>query len=107
MQGRLAYMDSGHPTLQYSELIPEKFDHPDHHPALAFDYFSRHVLHHIDFITNLGLFRGYYLRYRIVTYIYDLPRNTCLTCTVNRPNNKLIFFDLYHKALVPCGNTTW
>ena len=40
MQGRLAYMDSGHPTLQYSELIPEKFEHPDHHSALAFDYFT-------------------------------------------------------------------
>lgn len=40
MQGRLAYMDSGHPTLQYSELIPEKFDHPEHHSALAFDYFT-------------------------------------------------------------------
>jgi kinetochore protein NDC80 len=33
-------MDSGHPTLQYSELIPEKFEHPDHHSALAFDYFT-------------------------------------------------------------------
>ncbi|KAI9457761.1 HEC/Ndc80p family-domain-containing protein [Lactarius psammicola] len=39
-KGRLAYMDSGHPTLQYSEIIPEKFDHPDHHAALAFDYFT-------------------------------------------------------------------
>ncbi|KAH9001736.1 HEC/Ndc80p family-domain-containing protein [Lactarius akahatsu] len=39
-KGRLAYMDSGHPTLQYSEIIPEKFDHPDHHSALAFDYFT-------------------------------------------------------------------
>ena len=33
-------MDSAHPTLQYSDIIPEKFEHPDHHSALAFDYFT-------------------------------------------------------------------
>ncbi|KAH9977211.1 HEC/Ndc80p family-domain-containing protein [Lactifluus volemus] len=39
-QGRLHYMESEHPTLQFSEIIPEEFDDPHHHAALAFDYFA-------------------------------------------------------------------
>jgi hypothetical protein len=33
-------MESEHPTLQFSEIIPEEFDDPHHHAALAFDYFA-------------------------------------------------------------------
>jgi len=33
-------MESEHPTPQYSDIIPEEFDDPNHHAALAFDYFS-------------------------------------------------------------------
>ena len=33
-------MESEHPTLQYSDVIPEEFDDPNHHAALAFDYFA-------------------------------------------------------------------
>ena len=40
MQARLHYMESEHPTLQFSDIIPEEFDDPDHHAALAFDYFA-------------------------------------------------------------------
>lgn len=40
MQARLHYVESEHPTLQYSDIIPEEFDDPNHHAALAFDYFA-------------------------------------------------------------------
>jgi kinetochore protein NDC80 len=40
VQARLHYMESEHPTLQFSDIIPEEFDDPDHHAALAFDYFA-------------------------------------------------------------------
>jgi len=40
VQARLHYMESEHPTLQYSDIIPEEFDDPNHHAALAFDYFA-------------------------------------------------------------------
>lgn len=40
VQGRLHYMESEHPTLQFSGIIPEEFDDPNHHAALAFDYFA-------------------------------------------------------------------
>jgi kinetochore protein NDC80 len=33
-------MESEHPTLQFSDIIPEEFDDPHHHAALAFDYFA-------------------------------------------------------------------
>ena len=33
-------MESEHPTLQFSGIIPEEFDDPNHHAALAFDYFA-------------------------------------------------------------------
>ncbi|KAI0253943.1 HEC/Ndc80p family-domain-containing protein [Lactifluus subvellereus] len=39
-KGRLHYMESEHPTLQFSDIIPEEFDDPNHHAALAFDYFA-------------------------------------------------------------------
>jgi kinetochore protein NDC80 len=40
IQGRLYYMESEHPTLQFSGIIPEEFDDPNHHAALAYDYFA-------------------------------------------------------------------
>ena len=33
-------MESEHPTLQFSGIVPEEFDDPNHHTALAFDYFA-------------------------------------------------------------------
>ena len=33
-------MESEHPTLQFSGIIPDEFDDPNHHAALAFDYFA-------------------------------------------------------------------
>jgi kinetochore protein NDC80 len=33
-------MESEHPTLQFSDIIPEEFNDPHHHAALAFDYFA-------------------------------------------------------------------
>jgi kinetochore protein NDC80 len=33
-------MESEHPTLQYSDIIPEEFDDPNYHAALGFDYFA-------------------------------------------------------------------
>lgn len=33
-------MESEHPTLQFSGIVPEEFDDPNHHAALAFDYFA-------------------------------------------------------------------
>ncbi|KAI0049662.1 hypothetical protein FA95DRAFT_1515305 [Auriscalpium vulgare] len=39
-KGRLHYMESGDPTLQFSDNIPEEFDDPNHHQALAFDYYE-------------------------------------------------------------------
>jgi hypothetical protein len=33
-------MESEHPTLQFSGIIPEKFDDPNHHAALVYDYFA-------------------------------------------------------------------
>jgi kinetochore protein NDC80 len=39
-QARLHYLESGHPTLQESAEVPEVFDDPNHHQALAFDYYT-------------------------------------------------------------------
>lgn len=39
-QARLQYLDSGHPTLQESTEVPEEFDDPNHHQALAFEYYT-------------------------------------------------------------------
>jgi len=39
-QARLQYLDSGHPTLQESTEVPEEFDDPSHHQALAFEYYT-------------------------------------------------------------------
>ncbi|KAI9508485.1 HEC/Ndc80p family-domain-containing protein [Russula earlei] len=39
-KARLHYMESEHPTLQFSDIIPEEFDDPNHHAALAFDYYA-------------------------------------------------------------------
>jgi kinetochore protein NDC80 len=33
-------MESEHPTLQFSGIVPEEFDDSNHHAALAFDYFA-------------------------------------------------------------------
>jgi len=33
-------MESFHPTLQNSSDVPEEFDDPNHHQALAFDYYT-------------------------------------------------------------------
>ncbi len=33
-------MESEHPTLQFSGIVPEEFDDTNHHAALAFDYFA-------------------------------------------------------------------
>lgn len=33
-------MESEHPTLQFSGIVPEEFDDPNHHASLAFDYFA-------------------------------------------------------------------
>jgi len=33
-------MESEHPTLQFSGIVPEEFDDSHHHAALAFDYFA-------------------------------------------------------------------
>ncbi len=33
-------MESEHPTLQFSGIVPEEFDDHNHHAALAFDYFA-------------------------------------------------------------------
>ncbi|KAI0315521.1 HEC/Ndc80p family-domain-containing protein [Amylostereum chailletii] len=39
-KGRLHYMESDHPTLQFAQVIPEEFDDINHHHALAFDYIT-------------------------------------------------------------------
>jgi hypothetical protein len=39
-QARLQYLESGHPTLQESTEVPEEFDDPNHHQAVAFDYYT-------------------------------------------------------------------
>ncbi|KAI0062236.1 hypothetical protein BV25DRAFT_1907618 [Artomyces pyxidatus] len=39
-KGRLHYMESSDPTLQLSDAVPEEFDDPNHHTALAFDYYE-------------------------------------------------------------------
>lgn len=39
-QARLQYLDSGHPTLQESTEVPEEFDDPNQHQALAFEYYT-------------------------------------------------------------------
>jgi len=33
-------MESEHPTLQFSGIVPEEFDDPNHHATLAFNYFA-------------------------------------------------------------------
>ncbi|KII88961.1 hypothetical protein PLICRDRAFT_53458 [Plicaturopsis crispa FD-325 SS-3] len=38
-KGRESYLDSAHPTLQNSADVPEEFDDPNHHQAVAFDYY--------------------------------------------------------------------
>jgi kinetochore protein NDC80 len=40
LQARLQYLESGHPTLQEPNDVPEEFEDPNHHQALAFDYYT-------------------------------------------------------------------
>jgi len=40
LQARLHYLESEHPTLQDPDLVPEEFDDPNYHAALAFVYYS-------------------------------------------------------------------
>lgn len=38
LQGRLAYLESGHPSLQDASAVPDEFDDPHEHKALGFEY---------------------------------------------------------------------
>jgi kinetochore protein NDC80 len=40
-QAKSQYSNSGHPTLQVTEDVPEEFDDPNHHYALAFQYYEQ------------------------------------------------------------------
>ncbi|KAK1232719.1 kinetochore-associated Ndc80 complex subunit ndc80 [Marasmius sp. AFHP31] len=44
------YFDSGHPTLQDPSLVPEEFDDPNHHAALALDYYQECYLMWLDHV---------------------------------------------------------
>jgi kinetochore protein NDC80 len=46
------YVSSGHPTLQISSDIPEEFDDPCDHRALAFDYFEQAYTVWLDLIDD-------------------------------------------------------
>lgn len=45
-------MSSGHPTLQIPSDIPEEFDDPCDHRALAFDYFEQAYTVWLDLIDD-------------------------------------------------------
>lgn len=47
------YLTSAHPTLQNPDGVPEEFDDPNDHRALAFEYFNRAYAIWLDLIDDL------------------------------------------------------
>ncbi|KAF9258895.1 hypothetical protein L218DRAFT_704847 [Marasmius fiardii PR-910] len=44
------YFNSGHPTLQDTGIIPDEFDDPNHHAALALDYYLNSYIIWLDHV---------------------------------------------------------
>lgn len=49
---RADYLSSGHPTLQIPTDVPEEFDDPLDHNALAFDYFEKAYIMWLDLVDD-------------------------------------------------------